>query len=43
MSGLCNERLGNKELALKDYTSALKLDPNFALAQRAFDRLGGKL
>lgn len=42
MSGLCNERLGNKELALKDFSSALKLDPNFELAQRALERLGGK-
>jgi tetratricopeptide (TPR) repeat protein len=42
MSGLCNEQLGNKELALKDYSTAIKLDPNFTLAQSAFQRLGGK-
>lgn len=42
MSGLCNERIGNKELALKDFTSALKLNPNFELAQRGLERLEAK-
>jgi tetratricopeptide (TPR) repeat protein len=42
MSGLCNERNGNKELALKDYSTALKLNPDFDLAKNAYQRLEGK-
>ena len=42
MSGLCNEKLGSKELALKDFSAALKLNPEFELAKIAYQRLGGK-
>jgi Tfp pilus assembly protein PilF len=40
MSGLCNERTGNKELAIKDYRDALKRNPQFDLAIEGLKRLG---
>lgn len=42
MAGLCNEKLGNKELALQDYQEALKRSPGFELAANAIQRLGQK-
>jgi tetratricopeptide (TPR) repeat protein len=40
MSGLCNEKTGNKELAIKDYQDALKRNPQFDLAIEGLKRLG---
>jgi tetratricopeptide (TPR) repeat protein len=42
MSGLCNEKSGNQELAIKDYQAALKKNPNFELAIEGLKRLGEK-
>lgn len=39
MRGLCQEELGNKAKALKDYQNALKVDANFALAAGAITRV----
>jgi tetratricopeptide (TPR) repeat protein len=39
MSGLCNEKMGNSDLAKRDYEQALKINPNYELAQTAMARL----
>jgi tetratricopeptide (TPR) repeat protein len=39
MSGLCNEKLGNTDLALSDYEQALRINPEYELAQTAKERL----
>ena len=40
MVGLCNERLGNKEQAIIEYKSSLKMNPRLALSNDALSRLG---
>lgn len=40
MAGLCNEKTGNRELAIQDYREALKRNPRFELAIAALQRLG---
>ena len=42
MVGLCNERLGNREQAITEYTASLKINPRFELSRNALSRLGAK-
>jgi tetratricopeptide (TPR) repeat protein len=40
MRGLCYEQLGDRNNAVADYKSALKLEPNYPLAKQALQTLG---
>ncbi len=40
--GIAYEKLGKKELALKDYKNAIDLAPEFDMAKERYSKLGGK-
>ena len=40
--GFAYEKLGKKDLALKDYKKSIDLDPEFELAKERYKKLGGK-
>jgi len=40
--GRCNEKLGNKDEAIKNYQAALQIDKNYIEAKNALTRLGAQ-